>query len=144
MSVAGILASSLFSNAISQIAQKSPTATNKPGLPSDFATIQQEFAEQPAQASGSALSPSPITLLGQGLASGNLPISLAGAGNISTSSPITGSSSNSASKSGQNTDFSTDPLSAAWQAYSSLQGNPLNSALSKSLLASGNSLSINV
>jgi hypothetical protein len=167
MSVAGILASSLFSNPLSQVAQRSPGANgfgpvSKSGPASEtqsFADLQQKLSAQNANSGGSTSFSGQMTQLGNDLASGNigsaqtdfsnLKLTLSqGVGSmlnhLSTSpKPIRGTSlpttSSPASSSGA---LQSNPLTAAWQAYSSLQQNPLNSALSSSVLTNG--LNINV
>jgi hypothetical protein len=171
MSVAGILASSLFSNPLSQLGHKSssPAKGLTPnGLSSDSAKVPFDlgasFAKPSTQVSGTAgdatsLS-SQMTHLGQDLSGGNLPAAQADFSNLRlilshhipsvvSHQPLqstgTGTSGSPGINTGQPTaDPQSNALTAAWQAYSSLQQNPLNSALNGSMLANKSNLSIDI
>jgi hypothetical protein len=165
MSVAGILASSLFSNAGSQIAQKAPgfassiangfkaQSGNVTGAPSSFAAVQQKLS-----GSGATSLPTQMSQLGQDLSSGNLTAAQADFNNIQmtlSQSPASllrhkqtqpvssGGSSPAGSANAQSGAGLSDPLTAALQAYSSLQQNPINGALSSSLMANPSTFSVN-
>ena len=174
MSVAGILASSLFSNPLSQLGHKS-SSTAKGLTPNSLSSdsskmpfdLGASFAKPSTQVSGSAgdatsLS-SQMTHLSQDLNGGNLPAAQADFSNLRlilshhVSSAVnhqplqsigagTGSSSSApALSTGQPTaDPQSNALTAAWQAYSSLQHNPINSVLNGSMLANNSNLSINI
>jgi hypothetical protein len=168
MSVAGILASSLFSSPLAQVAQRSPGANgpgsssqsgNTSGAQSLFADMQQKLSAQSTSSASSTSLSGQMTQLGNDLKSGDIssaqtdfsnlkltlsqgpgsklnhlltaPKPILGNGLLATSSPTSGSEN-----------LPSNPLTAAWQAYSSLQQNPLNSALSSSVLDNG--LNINV
>lgn len=159
MSVAGIMASNFFTNATSQIAQKTgnqsgqSSKTGKTAVPS-FAAAQQNASTQSAATSATSSLAASITHLGQDLKSGDLSAArtdfsslLHGGLHISPvlskSSPI--SSSGAAASSSQSSgNLSADPLAAAWQAYSALQQNPLNSSLSNSVLGNSGALNIDI
>jgi hypothetical protein len=147
MSVAGILASSLFSSVGSHIAQKTPAVSSATTdvFKSD---LQQKLA---AQGSGTTASlPAQVTQLGQDLSSGNLPAAKGDFNNMvlaftnGSASPMHSQSrptsiNGSTSQSGQS---QTDPMTAALQAYSALQQNPVNSALNSSLIAIPNTFTV--
>lgn len=163
MSVAGILASSIFSNPLSQMGQK-PSSTTKGDSSKIPFDLGASFAKPSTQASGSAgnatsLS-SQMTHLGQDLSGGNLPAAQTDFSNLQhilsrhmpsavSHQPIqsagTGSSGSPGINTGQPTaDPQSNALTAAWQAYSSLQGNPINSVLNGSMLANNSNLSIDI
>lgn len=147
MSVAGIFASSLFSNALSQFGQKASTAVGQSGAGSGFAAIQQELSNLSSPVSGTDTLSTAITQSGQNFTHGHAP----GVPTQTGTSTITAPTSSNESliqpgKLGRESSLSTDPLAAAWQAYSSLQ-NPVNSMLNNvanSLRTNAGSLSINV
>jgi hypothetical protein len=166
MSVAGILASSLFSNPLSQAAQQSPggngpgsTSGTKSGAQSFFADLQQKMSSQSTSSAGSTSLSGEMNQLGDDLKSGNIGSAqtdfsnlkntlLQGPGSqlnhlLTAPKPIraTGLSATS-SPTSSSANLSSNPLTAAWQAYSSLQQNPLNSSLSNSVLS--NALNINI
>jgi hypothetical protein len=170
MSIAGILASSLFSSPQSQLAQQSPGANgpgsasqsgNASGAQSFFGDLQQKLSAQGTSSAGPTSLSGQMNQLGSDLESGNIgsaqtdfshlkltllpgpglqsnhlqtvPKPFRGTNLSATSAPASSSGS-----------LPSNPLAAAWQAYSSLQQNPLNSALSNSALTQANSLNINV
>lgn len=133
MSVAGILASSLFSSVGSHIAQKTP-AVSSATTDAFKSDLQQKLT---AQGSGSPSLPAQVTQLGQDLTSGNLPAAKGDFNNMvlaftnGSASPMHSQShptsiNGSTSQSGQS---QTDPMTAALQAYSALQLNPVSSSL---------------
>lgn len=169
MSVAGILASSLFSNPLSQLAQQSPAANkagsatqskSTSGAQSMFSELQQKIAAQGANATDSTSLSGQINQLGNDLQSGNLSAAqsdfttlkatLAQSATSHLNQLMTvpkaflGGSTQAGSSSASGAGSSSDPLLAAFQAYSSLQQNPLNSNLSNSALTNANSLNINI
>jgi hypothetical protein len=137
MSVAGILASSLFSSVGSHIAQKTP-AVSSATTDAFKSDLQQKLAAQGSGTTSSAASlPAQVTQLGQDLSSGNLPAAKGDFNNMvlaftnGSASPMHSQSrptsiNGSTSQSGQS---QTDPMTAALQAYSALQLNPVNSSL---------------
>jgi hypothetical protein len=168
MSVAGILASSLFSNPLSQVAQQSPGASglgsaskpgNAKGAQSFFADLQQKMSAPSANSAAPTSLSGQMTQLGNDLKSGDIGSAQADFSNLKNSllqgpgsqlnhlltipKPIRGTnlSASTAPTSGSG-NLPSNPLTDAWQAYSSLQQNPLNSALSSSVLS--NALNINV
>ena len=171
MSVAGILASSIFSNPLSQMGQKSPSTAkglNPNHSSSDSAKIPFDlgasFAKPSTQASGSTGDASSLsaqmTHLGQDLSGGNLSAAQSDFSNVRlilshhipsvvSHQPIqstgTGTSGSSGINTGQPTaDRQSNALTAAWQAYSSLQHNSINSVLNGSMLANSSNLSIDI
>jgi hypothetical protein len=170
MSIAGILASSLFSSPLSQVAQRS-TGANGPGSASQsgnasgaqsfFADLQQKLTPQSTSSAGPTSLSGQMNQLGDDLESGNigsaqtdfsrLKLTLSqGSGSqlnhlLTVPKPFRGTNLSAASSPASSSgNPSSNPLAAAWQAYSSLQQNPLNSALSNSALTQANSLNINV
>jgi hypothetical protein len=159
MSVAGILASSLFSDVGSEFAQKSPSAANlKSGAQQTFSAVQQQLSAPGSIASGTSF-PAQLTQLGQDLKSGNLAAAQADFSALRIAFPQSPSSqlrhhqagrassesgSSSASPSGMFTQSSadSDAMTAAMQAYSSLQQNPIDSALGSSLMAPASTFGI--
>jgi hypothetical protein len=149
MSVAGILASSLFSGVGSQIAHNSKGlgASLKSGNLSsaqlDFSAIQQKLS-----ALGSPALSAQMTQLGQDLSTGNVSAAKTDFNNVQSTLthsvtsklhsmiPVATSSSSS---SGQST---TSQLTAALQAYSALQQNPLNGSLNNLMIANPSTFSI--
>lgn len=150
MSVAGIFASSLFSDIGSEIAQKPPpTPSPNQGAQSTFSAVHRQLSSQGSTSGATSLS-AQMTQLGQDLKSGNLPAAQADFSAIKTalaqdsslhlrhrtagplSSDSSSSSAGSAGVFGQS-GAGSDPLAAAMQAYSSLQQNPINSAFGSSL-----------
>ena len=168
MSVAGILASSIFSNPLSQMGQKSPSTAKGNGSSSDSSKIPFDlgasFAKPSTQASGSTGDASSLsaqmTHLGQDLNAGKLSAAQSDFSNLRliashhvpsvvshlpNQSTGTGASGSLGTNTGQPTaDPQSNALTAAWQAYSSLQGNPLNSVLNGSMLANNSNLSIDI
>jgi hypothetical protein len=155
MSVAGILASSLFSGAGAHIAQNAMglgsalKSGNTSTAQSDFAAIQQKLAALGSSSTGSTSLGSQMTQLGQDLKSGNLSAAQSDYSTFQTSLLHTltskHQSSNPVAATGSTTtagQLSNTQLTAALQAYSALQQNPLNGTLNSSLIANPNSLSI--
>jgi len=167
MSVAGILASSLFSNPLSQVAQRSPGAsglgsTSKPGNASGaqsfFADLQQKMSAPSTNSAGPTSLSGQMTQLGNDLKSGDIGSAqtdfsnlkntlLQGPGSqlnglLTAPKPVRATNLSATSSPTSSSGSPSNPLTAAWQAYSSLQQNPLNSALSSSMLS--NALNINV
>ncbi len=152
MSVAGILASSLFSNAGSYIAQKAGFGSgsksgNISSTQPSFAAIQQKLEALSGSNTTNTSLAGQITQLGSDLKTGNI----SAAQNDFTSMTTTLSHSSVAKlhqQYGQATaaDGSTEPsatqLAAALQAYSSLQQNPLNVATNGALMANPGTLSV--
>lgn len=161
MSVAGILASSLFSHIGSSSAQKTAggaSGSSQPsgsasGAQSIFSAVQQQLS---AQGTSAGSLPAQMTQLGQDLKAGNLSGAQSDFNNVQAAlsqisalkahhtqpqsgTPTTGLS-NILGTSGTG---ASDSLTAALQAYSSLQQNPLNSALSSSLLPNTSAFSVN-
>ena len=163
MSMAGILASTLLQNPLSQVGQN-PSAASQAGSLSQagwgsgstsfLAALQQRL---PAQISGSASTSSAasaaLTQLGEDLESGNLPSAQADFASLesiwshghnsalSHGSRNTGAGSSAGTGSQSATPagniFKTN-AQAAWQAYNSLQQNPLAAELGESLGANAN------
>ena len=159
MSVAGILASSIFSNPLSQMGQKpsSIAKSNSPKIPFDLGASLTKPSTQVSGLTGNTSTLSTqITHLGQDLSGGNLPAAQADFSNLqlilshhmpSTTLQLTGTGSSGSPgiNTGQPTaDPQSTVLNAAFQAYSSLQQNPINSALNSSMLANNNNLSIDI
>jgi outer membrane protein assembly factor BamD (BamD/ComL family) len=160
MSVAGILASSLFSNAGSHMAQKASQqgssvgtqfesdlqSGNLAGAKSIFAALQQKLAAQGSSAAGSSNTASgSLTKLGSDLQAGNLAAARADYASLKqrfANGPASATHQVPGSAGAQAGTGASDPLSAAIQAYSSLQQNPINSSLNTALLNSGNTISI--
>lgn len=168
MSVAGIFASSLFSNPTVQIAQKvagwaasavkdkgpDPQSGNLSGAQSVYGALQQKLALQ-SPACESSIS-AKMMQLGQDLKSGNLTAAQADSSSIHQTLNRIGhqyiqpvSNEDGRSQSGTSQNFGqtvasslTDPLMAAFQAYSSLQQTPFNAALRNSLAQDLSTISI--
>ena len=162
MSVAGILAGALFSGAGTQYAQESPLSSiNTSSAPSAFAAVQQQLLQSGSVAPASSRSVhSELTQLSQDLKSGNLSAAQADysalkitlaqlhmklTGQSQSASAAGGDSDSQAGTSGTASQSSniTNPLAAAMLAYSSLQQNPNNVALSSSLITPASTFSIN-
>lgn len=150
MSVAGILGSSLFANAVSQVAQKLvPSA--EAGAQSVFGALQQGLTAAGVNSSvGSAPLTGQLSQIGQDLTSGNLPAAQAdfSAFKLTLAQDATqllhhstsglassGSSTSSTGASGNSSTAGTgsNPLAAAMLAYSSLQQSALNGALNSAI-----------
>jgi|SRR5580658_7352398 hypothetical protein len=149
MSVAGILGSSLFANAISQVAQKVvPSA--EAGAQSVFGALQQGLAAAGVSSgSGGTSLTSQLSQIGQDLTSGNLPATQSDFSafkstlaqdatqflnqSTSKSGSSAGTSSTSASGNSNPSGSSSNPLAAAMLAYSSLQQSAMNVALNASM-----------
>ncbi len=170
MSIAGILASGLFSNPLSQLSQHLPAANGAPSTPqsggatgaqSFFADLQQKLASQSANSAGSTSLSGQMTQLGDDLKSGDIGAAQSDFSTIKTTlaqsatshlnqlmtvpKAFLGSSSATNTSAAANTGTaSSDPLIAAFQAYTSLQQSPLKTGLSNSALNNANSLNINV
>jgi hypothetical protein len=153
MSVAGIFGSSLFANAVSQVAQKLvPAANQNTGSQSVFGALQQKLLESGSNSSAGGTSPTgQLAQIGQDLASGNLPAAqadftafkttlaqdLTQALHHSPAKPVSSAGNNLASgASGEASLFGagSDPLAAAMLAYGSLQQGSLSGALSASAM----------
>jgi hypothetical protein len=145
MSIAGVLASTLFSGLGAQVAQKALNSSSSSGLKSDHdsgdpsdasSSFAANLSAQGSRvASGSASLTAQVTKLGQDLSSAgtdssNISAILAPAKVFHQPAKVSSTDSQS--------NLSNASLTAALQAYSSLQQNPVNSAMSGSLLA-GNS-----
>jgi hypothetical protein len=160
MSVAGILASSIFSNFGSSASNKttnissavsggtgsSHQAGNISEGPSPFAVLQQQLS---AQSAGLGSLTGPLGQLGQDLNAGKLSAARSDFNNvklaISQSSFLKsnqGQASGGSSSASSNAAGTSDPLTAALQAYSSLQLNPLTGGLNNSLIANSGTLSV--
>jgi hypothetical protein len=162
MSVAGILASGLFSNAISHAGKQSPSPANlKTGAQSVFGTLQQNLLGSGSSSSAAGTSvTAQLSQVGQDLSSGNLPAAQADfsafkvtlaqhVGQLlnhsqSGSAPSAGSSSSSgASSESSLLGSGNDPLAAAMLAYGSLQQGAINGALNASVSPTASTFSIN-
>ena len=161
MSVAGMLASSLFSNASSLVSQKTSNAGasianafesdlqtgNVSGAQSIFSALQQKLSAQGLTAAGSPAA-AQISQLGQDLKSSNLVAAQSDFSNLQqTLSHVSqphhhqnGGTSVGVSSHISNTTAS-DSL-AALQAYSSLQQNPENHTLGRLLSANTRGFSV--
>ena len=163
MSVAGILASSIFSNPLSQTGQKSPSTAKGNGSSSDSKIpfdLGASFAKPSTQATGSTGDASSLsaqmTHLGQDLSAGKLSAAQSDFSNVGlilshhvpsvvSHQPIQSTGTGASGSSGIDaTNPQSNALTAAWQAYSSLQGNPINSILNGSMLANSSNLSIDI
>ena len=155
MSVAGILSSSLFSNALSQLGQKStstsnsvtanPKSTADPSSHVFLGDLQKQLSSLSTGATGSNASLSAqMTQLGKDLEAGQLPAAKSDFNNVRAilSHTPSSSSGNSSQLTGaqQTGSTQTDPSTAAWQAYNSLQLNSAASTLGNSLLNNNNGL----
>jgi hypothetical protein len=151
MSVAGILGSSLFANAVTQLAQKSSSANPNTGAQSVFGSLQQRLLGSTSNSSAGGTSiTGQLSQIGQDLESGNLPAAQADftAFKISLSQHRTQTSqtsqtgSVSSGGSGSSTGAS-DPLAAAMLAYGSLQQGAIGGALNASILPTASTFSVN-
>jgi hypothetical protein len=153
MSVAGILGSSLFANAASQVAQKLvPSAKLNADAQSVFGDLQKGLINSGATSSTGATSlTGQLSQIGQDLTSGNLPAAQAdfSAFKLTLAQDATQLLNRSASKqssnagnisstgaSGNSSLFGagSNPAAAAMLAYSSLQQSAMNGALNASVL----------
>jgi hypothetical protein len=150
MSLAGILASSLFSSLGSQMSQKNhapgSASGSATGAQSIFGALQQKLSAQSSASgsSGASSVPAQMTQLGNDLASGNLTAAQADYNDLKLQfssggvSPlhrhVAGQAGNENAATAGAPGQQTNPWTAAMQAYSSLQQNPLNGALNGSLL----------
>src|ERR1017187_2961465 len=175
MSVAGILASSIFSGLGSQAAQKSTSAGssiestfdsdlqsgNVSGAQSIFSALQQKMLAQSSgstTATRSALS-SQLAQLGQDLKSSNLTAAQSDFATIRSnvsndlrsrlhhqsgaSSQDGSSATNASSLSSQAGSGSQSSMTAALQAYSAMQLNPLNASLNSSMIGNPSTFAVN-
>jgi hypothetical protein len=147
MSVAGILGSSLFANAASQVAQKLvPSAKLNADAQSVFGDLQKGLIN-----SGATSSTGQLSQIGQDLTSGNLPAAQAdfSAFKLTLAQDATQLLNRSASKQSSNAGNTSstgasgnsglfgagsNPAAAAMLAYSSLQQSAMNGALNASVL----------
>jgi hypothetical protein len=160
MSVAGILASSLFTNAVSQATQKSSSAASKnTDTKSAFGTLQQGLLASSSNSSSSGTSVTgQLSQVGEDLESGNLTAAQADFSTLkttlaqywtqmlhsSTGQASSGSNGSSSSSSGQSSlsSASSDPLAGAMLAYGSLQQSQTGGALNASMLPTASTFSI--
>ena len=161
MSVAGILASSLFANAVSQVAHKLSTAASpNTDAQSVFGALQQGLlAAGSNSSSGGTSVPATLSQVGKDLESGNLPAAQADFTafkttlaqyrtqmllHSSTGQTSSGGNGSSSGASNQSCLFgsSSDPLAAAMLAYGSLQQGQSGGALNASVLPTANTFSI--
>jgi len=152
MSVAGIFGSSLFANAVSQVAQKlAPSANQNTGTQSVFGALQQKLLESSSNSTaGETSTTGQLSQVGQDLESGNLSAAqtdftafkatlaqnLTEALHHSSAKPVSSASSSLASSTtGESSLFSagSDPLAAAMLAYCSLQQGFIGGALKTSV-----------
>jgi hypothetical protein len=156
MSVAGILASSLFSNAGSHIAQRANglasslssdlKSGNLTGAQSDFAALQKKLSGS-STTSNTSLS-TQMNQLGQDLKTGNISAAQTDFSNIQTtlshsaSSKLHNQTIPVQSADGGSTQGISSNALAALQAYSALQLNAAGSSLSSSLLANTGGFSV--
>jgi len=142
MSVAGILASNLFSTAGSLIAQKPPSTAkghNSAEQPS-FAAEQQKLSTPGSSSPAGATSlPAQLTQLGQDLQAGNLQSAQADFAAFRIALEHSPASHGKHSREGSG---GSDPLSAAMQAYSSLQQSPAINGLSSSMMAPASAFAV--
>ena len=162
MSIAGILASNLFSEAGNQIAQKLPLSPNQAsGAQSAFSALQQKLSNSGSTpTSGVTSLPAQLAQVGQDLKSGNLSSAQADFSAFKMTlaqsqtellhrlHPGSASSGESGSQPGlpgitSQAGAGSDPLTEAMLAYSSLQQNPTISGLSTSLSTPASTFSIN-
>jgi hypothetical protein len=146
MSVAGILGSSLFANAASQVAQKLvPSAKLKADAQSVFGDLQKGLINSGATSSTGATSlTGQLSQIGQDLTSGNIPAAQAdfSAFKLTLAQDATQFLNRSASKLGSsagNTSSTggsgnSNPSAAAMLAYNALQQSAMNGAFSASVL----------
>ena len=159
MSVAGILAGTLFSGAGSQLAQKTPLSTiNTSNTPSAFSAFQQTLSQSGSvPAPGKAPVSSELTQLGQDLKSGNLPAAQADysalsmsiaqghahmSGQLHSGSAASGNNSQAGASGASSTSGNLSNPMAAMLAYSSLQLSPAARGLSSSLMTPASTFSI--
>ena len=157
MSLAGILASSLFSGAGSKIAQQWPAkglgsdlqSGNIAGAQSSFAALQQKLSAQGSSTAGSSTSVSgEMTQLGQDLNAGNLGAAQADFASLKlglSRGPVTQlhhTHTQPVLSVGSGGAPGSSTLTPALQAYSSLQQDPLNSALSSSMMVNPSTFSV--
>jgi hypothetical protein len=161
MSVAGILASSLFTNAVSQVAQKlSSAASLNTDAQSVFGALRQGLLESGSNSSSGGTSvPAKLSQVGKDLESGDLTAAQADFTALKTtlaqyrtqmslhSSTGQASSGGNGSSSGASSQSSlfgvgSDPLAAAMLAYGSLQQGQTGGALNASVLPTTNTFSI--
>jgi len=156
MSIAGILAGNLFSGAGTQYASQTPRSPfGTSSVPSEFAALQQKLSQASSVAQPAASSvPSEMSQLGQDLNLGNLSAAQADYSALKIAiaqhhtrlngqpGMATAAGGNSSSQAGASGNV-TDPLSAAMQAYGSLQQMAANGALSSSLINPSSTFSIN-
>jgi hypothetical protein len=161
MSVAGILASGLFSNALSQVGQKSPSTANlKTAAQSVFGGLKQEFLEPATNSSAAGASvTAQLSQVGQDIKTGNLSAAQSDFGALkltlaqhvgqmlqhSAGSAQGAGSSLASSASGESSllGTGTDPLAAAMLAYGSLQQGVINGALNASVSPTAGAFSVN-
>lgn len=147
MSVAGILASSLFSNTVASVGQKAPTTSSANGstiTPTFASTLLQQPSASQGSASTSSLSAA-INQLGQDLQSGNVTAArsdFSGIRSIFSHRPSQSATSSAAATTSSlasplaGSDLQSSALASAWQAYSAQQ-------LSNSPQAGSGALSLN-
>jgi hypothetical protein len=141
MSVAGVLAGSMFSNAASLFGQKSPSGARgaNSGLPSFAATQQKISPPSSGPTAGATSASGQLTQLGKDLSTGNLASAQAdfSAFKLALSHGPASDVKHAGSGLNGQANAAIDPLAAAMQAYSSLQLSPMTNGLSTSLLSSG-------
>jgi hypothetical protein len=161
MSVAGILASGLFANAVSQVAQKLPSAASlTTDAQSVFGALKQGLlASGSNSSSGGTSVTGQLSQIGQDLKSGDLPAAQADFTAFKTTlaqyraqmllhSPTgQASSGGNGSSTGASSQSSllgagSDPLAAAMLAYGALQQGQTGGALNASVLPNVNTFSI--
>jgi hypothetical protein len=155
MSVAGILASSLFSHAGSYIAQKAGLGSgSKSGNIStstqpSFAAIQQKLEALSGSSTNNSSLAGQITQLGSDLKTGNISAAQNDFNSMqttlghSTVAKLHHQYGQATSADGSSLPSATQ-MAAALQAYSSLQQNPLNVAANGTLMANPGTLSVTV
>jgi len=162
MSVAGILGSSLFANAVSQVAQKlAPAVNQNTGAQSVFGALQQTLLASGSNSSAGGTSPTgQLSQIGQDLESGNLPAAQADFTAFKTTlaqdltqvlhhspaKPVSSAGKSLASDaSGESSLFGagSNPLTAALLAYGSIQQGAVSGALNASMLPTAGTFSIN-
>jgi hypothetical protein len=140
MSVSGILAGSLFSNAASLFGGNSPSAAkgSPAGHQPSFKSLQQQLsASSPGATAGATSVSNPLATLGQDLNSGNLAAAQAdfSAFRLAMSHGPAAHTGNPQSQANSMSGSANDPLAAAMQAYSSLQLSPMTNGMSTSLMS---------
>jgi hypothetical protein len=162
MSVAGILASGLFSNALCQVGQKSPSTANlKTAAQSVFGGLKQEFLEPATNSSSAGASvTAQLSQVGQDIKTGNLSAAQSDFGALkltlaqhvgqmlqhSPAGSAQGAGSSLASSASGESSLlgtGTDPLAAAMLAYGSLQQGVINGALNASVSPTAGAFSVN-